>query len=151
MMRALCVVSFRRSSSGGGASAFNGIEAIVIENPDVANSPARDSIVLREIPADRVTYLIDRRALLRHPLRQQHLAGAAFARRRMHAAITIEQALMTFRLVASAIAMQLREQRRIFFGVFVCFLYRTSGELVRIERQARLRCFRRVRIRRLRN
>jgi hypothetical protein len=38
MMRGLRAVSFRRSSSGGGASAFNGIEAIVIENPDVANS-----------------------------------------------------------------------------------------------------------------
>jgi hypothetical protein len=37
MMRRSRWVSFRRSPSGGGASAFNGIEGIVIEKRDAAN------------------------------------------------------------------------------------------------------------------
>ena len=42
MMRALGAVSFRRSAATvGGASAFKGIEAIVIEIPAAANSPHR--------------------------------------------------------------------------------------------------------------
>src|ERR1700722_9442567 len=122
-----------------------------IENPDLANSPARAvSIVLREVPADRVAYLIHGRSLLRHPFRQQCLAGADFARRAMRAAIAIEQALMSFRLVATAIAMQLRQQLRILLREFVRFLYRTD-ELVWIECQSRLRVFRRGSVRRLRS
>src|SRR5271156_697492 len=137
MMRALRAGSFRRSVlTVGGASAFKGIEAIVIELPGAANSPHR-LIVLREIPADRVANLIDRGTLLGHPLRQQHLSRADFARGRMHAPITIEQTLMTFRLVTSAIAVQLRQQRRILPRVFVGFPNRTD-ELVRVERPGAL-------------
>src|SRR5271170_3230875 len=143
MMRALRAVSFRRSAAtAGGASAFKGIEAIVIEIPGAANSPHRQvnypaSIILRVIPADRVANLIDRRTLVGHPLRQQHLARADFARGGMHAPITIEQTLMTFRLVTSAIAVQLRQQRRILPRIFVCFPNRTD-ELVRVERPGAL-------------
>src|SRR5271156_297505 len=133
MMRALRAGSFRRSVlTVGGASAFKGIEAIVIELPGAANSPHR-LILLREIPADRVANLIDRGTLLGHPLSQQHLSRADFARGGMHAPITIEQTLMTFRLVTSAIAVQLRQQRRILPRIFVCFPNRTD-ELVRVER-----------------
>src|SRR5258708_32274952 len=67
----------------------------------------------------------------------------------MRAAITIEEVLMTFRLVAAAIAMQLCQQRGILLGKFVGFLYRTD-ELAWIERQARLRRFRRTGLRSLR-
>src|SRR5208282_3858264 len=76
--------------------------------------------------------------LLRHPFRQQGLLGADFAGRTMAAAITIEQILMTLRLVTSAIAMQFRQQRRILLRKFVRFLYRTD-ELVGVERQTLLR------------
>src|SRR5579863_10036806 len=67
----------------------------------------------------------------------------------MRAAITIEQILMALRLVATAITMQLRQQRRILLREFVCFLDRTD-ELVGIEREPRLRVFRSGGFRRLR-
>lgn len=50
----------------------------------------------------------------------------------MVASVTIEQILMTQRPVTSAIAMQLRQQRRIFLSNLVRLLCRTD-ELVRIE------------------
>src|SRR5208337_4093010 len=71
------------------------------------------SIFSGVIPADRITYLIDRRTLLRQVLRHQRLPDADFAPRAVVTSITIQQILMALHPVTSAIAMQLRQQHGI--------------------------------------
>ena len=73
-------------------------------------SPPRtchSSIFPSVLSSNRITYLIDRRTLLRQLLRHQRLAHADFAFGAVVASITIEQILMAVLPVTSAIAMQL--------------------------------------------
>ena len=97
------------------------------------------------LSSDRITYLIDRRTLLRQLLRHQRLTDADFALRAVVASITIEQILMAVHPVTTAIAMQLRKQRRTLLRNLVGLLCRPN-ELVGIECHAFGRLIERDRI-----
>ncbi len=95
------------------------------------------SISVGEAVAQRIADFFHRHALRGEFLGLERLAGADRAMRAMRIAIAVEQILMPVGAVASALAMQLREQRGIALGDLVGLLD-FAHELVGIERQAQI-------------
>src|ERR1700682_4941493 len=87
----------------------------------------------------RVADLFDWNAPIRHRLRIARLTHTDCAGAAVRIAKTVEQILVPVGLVASAVAMQLREQRGIAFGNFVSLAH-VALETLRIERHPRLIC-----------
>ncbi len=93
------------------------------------------SIPLSIVIAQNVANLIHWQPFVGEFCGFERLAGADRAMRSMLIAIAVEQALMTEFLVASAVTMKLRQQRRVFCRDFVGLARRTE-EAIGVERIA---------------